>query len=243
MEYMSRWRQHIKDMFARPAQHKAAVPAAAPEAPSPPPIPPQSMDDMYGAFRRDILPVLQALKSLPRDETGLEFFMRADVLTPDMVQNAEDARIDVWLFYTRETGPSPKLHQAPQSHLISLESKKSTPERPDFSQLLAIGDTPVLRLCIRPQESGDMRITSHTYIESYEKPQAGKKYSIYSGDYGMVITESVKTSHARAEALRGAIDGWMATYAPSQIRALHDVLNPKTEIDLLPPLNIRKRTP
>lgn len=246
---MARWQQHLKDLFGRSAP-AVAVPAAAPppmpasNMPAPnKPVPDQSADEMYAAFEREIKPVLVALRNLPRNEDGLEFFMRADVVTADMTEQAKDMRIDVWLFYTRETAPAGKLHQAPNSHMISMESKWSTPEKPDFSQLLALGNTPVLRLSVRPPQTGDTRITSHTYVERYEKPQAGKKYSIYSGDYGMVHDESEKIPYARVEHLRAAIDGWLQTYAPAQKRALQDALNPKTDFDLLRPLNIRKRQP
>ncbi len=239
---MSRWRQHLKDLFGQSAPARA-VPAAAPETPRPPPAPDQPEGEMYAAFDRDIRPILLALKNLPRDEQGLEFFMRADVVTDDMAQRPEDARIDVWLFYTRETKPAGKLHQAPNSHLISLESKWSTPEKLDFSQLLALGDTPVLRLCVRPQETGAARITSHTYIERYEKPQAGKKYSIYSGDYGMVQDESEKSPHARVQDFANVIDSWLQQYAPAQKPALRDALNPRSDFDILRPVNIRKRQP
>lgn len=239
---MSRWRQHLKDLFGRSAP-AVAVPAAAPDTPIAKPAPDQPEAEMYAAFERDIRPILQALKNLPQNGDGMEFFMRADVVTDDMAERAEDLRIDVWLFHTHETKPNSKLHQAPNSHLITIESKWSTPEKLDFSQLLALSDTPTLRLSVRPQQTGDARITSHTYIERYEKPQAGKKYSIYCGDYGMVHDESEKTPHARVQDFAQVIGDWIQTYAPAQKRALHDALNPRSDFDILRPLNIRKRQP
>lgn len=240
---MSRWRQHLKDLFGRSAP-AAAMPASVADTAVPATRPPdQPAAEMYETFRREIAPILQVLKDLPPNKDGLEFFTRTDVVTADMAEQAGNMRIDVWLFYTRETKPNGKLHQAPNSYLISLESKWSTPEKLDFSQMLALSDTPVLRLCVRPQETGDTRITSHTYIERYEKPQAGKKYSIYSGDYGMVHDESDKTPHTRVQDFAGVINNWLQEYAPAQKREMHAIMNPRTEIDLLRPLNIRKRQP
>lgn len=243
---MSRWRQHLKNMFARSARTRTdktarAKPAARPEAPMSPPDQPET--DMYASFRRDIMPLLDILKNMPADDAGMEFFTRADVICADKAQRPEDKRIDVWLFHTHETTPANKLHQEPNSYLISMESKRSTPEKPDYSQLLALSKTPVLRLCVRPQETGEARITSHTYTERYEKPQAGKNYSIYSGDYGMVHENSEKTPHARVADFAAAIDVWLESHAPAQKQNLQNILNPKTAIDLLPPLNIRKRQP
>ena len=238
---MRRWHQHLKDMFSRSAPAAVAVPAAMPDAPAPRVDQPEG--EMYAAFDRDIKPILQALKNMPRNDAGLEFFTRTDVVTADMAQEPGDMCINVWLFYTHETKPAGKLHQAPNSYLISLESKWSTPEKLDFSQLLALSDTPVLRLCVRPEQTGDARITSHTYIERYEKPQAGKKYGIYSGDFGMVHDESEKTPHARVQDFAQVINNWLQEYAPAQKRELHAIMNPRTEIDLLRPLNIRKRQP
>lgn len=240
---MSRWRQHLKDLFGRSAPAAVAMPTSMTDDAAPAPKPDQPTADMYSTFARDIAPMLKALKDLPPNKDGLEFFTRTDVVTADMAEQAGDMRIDVWLFYTRETTPNGKLHQAPNSYLISMESKRSTPEKLDFSQLLALSDTPVLRLCVRPQETGDARITSHTYIERYEKPQAGKKYSIYSGDYGMVHDESSKTPHARVQDFAGVINSWLQAHAPAQKHLLQEKLNPRTEIDLLRPLNIRKRQP
>lgn len=248
---MKHWATKLRQSFRRTGKGPVAarkpmdvnMPAPA-LPPSPPPPPPQSTDDIYSGFRREVLPVLEALKNLPKDSEGKEFFLRADIVTRDMVEKPEDMRIDVWLFYTQESGPQPRLHEAPRSHLISMESKKSTPEKRDYSQLIALGGAPVLRLTVHPQAAEDAkRMSSYTYIESYEKPQAGRTYTIYSGDYGMVIDESERKTLHRIEEFTNIIHQWLDDHTPGHKYTLREAMNPKTEIDLLPPINIRKRNP
>lgn len=241
---MKHWVNRISQSFRRSGKGPAAAKKPM-DVPAPPasPAPPEPTAAMYDGFQRDIMPLLDALKNLPQDSAGKEFFLRADVVTRDMVEKPEDMRIDVWLFYTREIKPQPRMHEAPVCHLITMHSKRSTPENPDFSQLLSLDGAPVLRLCVRPQEDGERRITSHTYIERYEKPQAGRSYTIYSGDYGMVLDESPKTPHSRVKDFAAVINAWLQEHTPGHDYTLREAMNPKTEIDLLPPINIRKRAP
>lgn len=236
---MRRWHRQIGHLFRRGTPAAATVLPAAPAAP----LPDMPAEDLYAAFERDIRPLLQTLKNLPPDDSGREFFMRTDVVTPDMVSDEKETRIDVWLFYTRETRPNGQRGAPPNSHLISLESKTSTPERPDYCQLLEIGTAPVLRLSLRPLGSGDGHLTSHHYFERYEKPQTGRKYSIYCGDYGMVLDESVKTPHKRTQDMIAPLRDWLQQYAPSGLAALAPLLHPPRDITLPPAVTVRKRTP
>jgi hypothetical protein len=243
---MKRWVQKLRQTFARagreasPSAASAAVPAPIPAAPSP-----QSTPDIYAVFDARVVPLLAALTSLPPDDSGLEFFCRTDIVRPCEYPNRPDIepQINVWLFHTREGKPASKLHEAPSSHMISIESKRSTPERQDFSQQLALSETPVLRLSFKPDAEDVARLTRHTYIESYEAPQAGKKYSIYCGNYGMVIDKSAETTLARADDFVSEIESWLKTHAPARINDVSRLLSPPRDIDILPPINIRKRGP
>lgn len=246
---MKRWVDKLRQTFARTGAD--ASPAMADVSPSglpagmEPPAPPQTTAEAYAFFTERITPVLLALKSLPPDDAGLEFFTRIDIVRPDEDPERSDIppRIDVWLFHTREGKPAGKLHEAPSSHLITIESKKSTPERLDFSQLLALSETPVLRLSFKPDAEDGERLTRHTYIERYEVPQAGKKYSIYCGNYGMVIDKSADVALTRIADFAGEIEGWLKTHAPARLPAVARLLSPPRDIDILPPINIRKRGP
>ncbi|MDP2205232.1 MAG: hypothetical protein Q8K65_02895 [Alphaproteobacteria bacterium] len=244
---MKRWVQKLRQTFARAGREATPAAASAPlsDIPAPPPAPPQSTDDVYAVFDARVAPLLAALKSLPPDKNGLEFFIRSDILRPGDYPERPDIppQINVWLFHTREAKPAGKLHDAPTSHLISIESKRSTPEWQDFSQQLALSETPVLRLSFSPDAEGADRLTRHTYIESYETPQAGKTYSIYCGSYGMVIDKSAETSLARAEDFVSEIESWLKTHAPARLAEVTRLLSPPRDIDILPPINIRKRGP
>jgi hypothetical protein len=244
---MKRWVQKLRQTFARAG--RGTTPAAAPvplsDIPAPPAAAPQSTDEAYAVFDARVAPLLAALKSLPPDESGLEFFTRTDIVRPGEYPERPDMppHINVWLFHTREAKSAGKLHDAPVSHMISIESKNSTPERQDFSQQLALSETPVLRLSFKPDAAGAERLTRYTYIESYEPPQAGKKYSIYCGNYGMVIDKSAETSLTRAEDFLSEIENWLKTHAPARIAEVTRMLSPPSDIEVLPPINIRKRGP
>jgi hypothetical protein len=243
---MKRWVDKLRQTFARTGADTApaaeAVPAsglsAAVNGTTPPP---QSTAEAYAFFTDQIEPVLRRLQSLPPDDAGLEFFTRIDVLRPDDTDALP--RIDVWLFHTREGKPASRLHEAPSTHMITIESKKSRPERPDFSQLLALGETPVLRLSFNPAAEEGARLTRHTYIERYEKPQAGRKYNIYCGNYGMVIDKSPDVPLARISDFTDEIKNWLKTHAPARLPAVAHLLSPPRDINILPPANIRKRRP
>jgi len=238
---MKRWAQKIRRSFARAGRE--GTPAAAPEAPNA--MPPQTAAEAYAAFESHLQPLLAALKTLPADESGLEFFIRTDVIRREDSAAPQDTRprIDVWIFHTREGQPAGKLHEAPSSHLISIESKRSTPERQDFSQLLALSETPVLRLSFKPDMEPPERLSSHVYTERYETPQPGKNYGIYCGNYGMVIEKSAETPHARIEDFVSVIENWLQTHAPARLPDVSRLLSPPRDIDILPPINIRKRGP
>lgn len=240
---MKRWVQKLRQTFARAGREAAAAPAVVPD--NTPVTPPQSTEDVYAVFDARVAPLLAALKSLPPDARELEFFTRTDIVRPGEYPERPDIKpqIDVWLFHTREAKVAGKLHEAPSSHLISLESKSSTPERQDFSQHLALSETPVLRLSFKPAAEASARLTRHTYIESYEAPQAGKKYTIYCGNYGMVIDKSAETSLARCDDFVSEIESWLKTHAPARLDEVSQLVSPPRDIDILPPINIRKRGP
>lgn len=242
---MSKERKGMIDYFKAAFRQKAAAGVPAPAGAVPPTPPPETVAEAYACFEARVAPVLLALKSLPPDEAGLEFFTRIDIVRPDEYPERPDIdpRIDVWLFHTRAGKPASKLNDAPSSHLITIESKKSTPERQDFSQLLALSETPVLRLSFKPNAAEGERLTRHTYIERYEIPQAGKKYSIYCGNYGMVIDKSDERPLARMADFSSEIQGWLKTHAPARLPAVARLLSPPRDIEVLPPINIRKRGP
>ncbi|HCS22711.1 MAG TPA: hypothetical protein PLW48_03385 [Alphaproteobacteria bacterium] len=244
---MRRWANILRQSFQRggrkPAQSTPASFAPPEEATVAPEA--QSEQNIFTDFAATTLPLLQALKNLPPDAQGLEFFLRADIVEPGQYPDRPDIepRIDIWLFHTREGKPAGRLHEAPSSHLITIESKHSTPERQDFSQLLALSETPVLRLSFRPQaEAPAARLSHHTYIERYEKPQAGKKYSVYCGDHGMVIEKTPDTPVTHSSDFRAVIGAWLRTHAPARIAAVEGLLYPPRDITLPQSVTIRKRS-
>lgn len=241
---MKRWAQRIRRSFARAGGETPPATVPAPAA-APEPETPQTTAEIFTVFEERVTPLLAALKSLPPDGEGMEFFTRIDVVRPDDYPDRPDIepRIDVWVFHTREGKPAGKLHDAPSSHLISIESKWSTPERQDFSQLLALGETPVLRLSFKPDAEPAARLSSHVYIERYEKPRAGIDYGIYCGGYGMVIEKSAEKIHTRIEDFVSVIENWLQTHAPQRLPEASRLIAPPRDIDILPPINIRKRGP
>lgn len=245
---MRHWANKIRQSFQRGGRKPVQAAPAAFDPPADPPAAPevQTDHDIFAHFEQEALPLLQALKNLPRDENGLEFFLRADIVRPGQYPDRPDIepRIDIWLFHTREGKPAGRLHEAPSSHLITIESKHSTPERQDFSQLLALSETPVLRLSFRPQaEAPAARLSHHTYIERYEKPQAGKSYSVYCDEYGMVIEKTPDRPLAHSRDFTNIIGAWLRVHAPARIAAVEHLLYPPHDITLPQPVTIRKRPP
>lgn len=233
---------YFKATFRQRAAAKAPAPATVPATPPPPPrrIPPQQV---YDDFARAVTPVLEHLAALPKNTDDLEFFIRADVVH-DLQGQVDQQRIDVWVFYTSEGTPAGRLHDAPAHHFISIQRKTSTPEKPDYSQLLTLSLRPVLRLSLRPY-APDNQIQSETYIEHFEKPQAGKSYGIYCGEHGRVVTTDNAQTHNSVHDLRTVITDWISAVAPDR-RAEVDRLNAataRTDIAVLKPLRLKRREP
>lgn len=193
-------REVEEDMAAKEAAEKAAATPAR--------IPPQQI---YKDFDTHVAPVLETLKKLPADENGMEFFLRADVVN-DITGQPKDQHIDVWLFYTRDITNDRKKQGMPDSHMISMERKDSTPENRRYDILMELSLRPVLRLSVRPYDK-TRQIEVSQYIEYYESPEHGHEYPMFVGGYGQVLdTQSRKQAHTM-ESFTADIEDWIKTVA------------------------------
>lgn len=193
-------REVEEDMAAKEAAEKAAATPAR--------IPPQQI---YKDFDAHVAPVLETLKKLPADENGMEFFLRADVVN-DITGQPKDQRIDVWLFYSRDITNDRKKQDMPDSHMISMERKDSTPENRRYDILMELSLRPVLRLSVRPYDK-TRQIEVSQYIEYYESPEHGHEYPMFVGGYGQVLETQSRKQAYTMESFTDDIEDWIKSVA------------------------------
>lgn len=228
-------REVEEEMVAKEAADKAAATPAR--------IPPQQI---YKDFDAHVAPVLETLKKLPADESGMEFFLRADVVN-DITGQPKDQRIDVWLFYTRDITNNRKKQDMPDSHLIQMERKDSTPENPRYDILMELSLRPVLRLSVRPYDK-TRQIEVSQYIEYYETPEHGHEYPIFIGGYGQVQDTQSRKQLDTMEAFNNEIENWVKTVADDKApRILNSIGFSDTklrhEVTVSKPLQLKKKSP
>lgn len=228
-------REVEEEMAAKEAAEKAAA--------TPDRIPPQQI---YKDFDAHVAPVLETLKKLPADESGMEFFLRADVVN-DINGQPKDQRIDVWLFYTRDITYDRKKQDMPDSHMIQMERKDSTPENRRYDILMELSLRPVLRLSVLPYDK-TRQIEVSQYIEYYETPEHGHEYPIFIGGYGQVHDTQSRKQLPSMESFTNEIEDWIKTVAEdkaprilntigfSDTKLRHDVMVGK-------PLQLKKKKP
>lgn len=223
------------------AAEMAAEKAAAPQPPAR--IPPQQI---YKDFEDNVAPLLEALKKLPADDKGMEFFMRADVVN-NINGQPKDQRIDVWLFYTRDITDQPRGGGMPTSHFIQMERKDSTPENPRYDICMELSLRPVLRLSARPYEK-TRQIEVSQYIEYFETPEHGHEYPVFLGGYGLVHDEQERKQLSAIGDFTREMENWIKTVAEdraSQVLNAIGFADPRLRhgVTVGKPLQLKKKAP
>jgi|GEM_PF-1663455 len=223
-------------MAAQAADEKSAVPPPAR-------IPPQQV---YKDFEANVAPLLEALASLPADENGLEFFIRADVVN-DLNGRPGDQRIDVWLFYTRDITDQPRGGGMPTSHFTQMERKDSTPENPRYDICMELSLRPVLRLSVRPYDK-TRQIEVSQYIEYFETPEHGHEYPVFLGGYGLVHDTQERKQLAAVGDFTGEMENWIKAVADDRAPQILNAIGfadarLRQGVTVGKPLQLRKKAP
>jgi hypothetical protein len=231
------------DKIVKEVEAEMAAQKPAPEAATPARIPPAQI---YKNFETEIAPLLAALKKLPADENGMEFFIRTDVVN-DINGQPKDQRIDVWLFYTRDITDQPRSKGMPDSHLITMERKDSDPENPRYDITMELSLRPVLRLAVRPYDK-TRQIEALQYIEYFETPEHGHEYPVFLGGYGQVHDVQERKQLANIQDFTAELDHWIKSVADTKApQILHAIGGGDTklrhDVTISKPLQLKKKTP
>lgn len=227
------------EMTAQREAEKAAAAAAAPAR-----MPPQ---ETYKDFADNVAPLLEALKKLPADDKGMEFFIRADVVN-DINGQPKDQRIDVWLFYTRDITDQPRGGGGmPTSHFITMERKDSDPANPRYDICMELSLRPVLRLSVRPYEK-TQQIIAAQHIEYFETPEHGHEYPVFLGGYGLVHDEQERKQLATVGAFTGEIENWIKNVAGDRAPQILNTIGfadtkMRHSVTVGKPLQLKKKAP
>lgn len=224
----------VKEVEAEMAAQDAASPARIPPA------------QIYKHFKADVAPLLDALKKLPADENGMEFFIRTDVVN-DIHGQPKDQRIDVWLFYTRDIADQPRSKGMPNSHLITMARKDSDPENPRYDIAMELSLRPVLHLAVRPYDKA-RQIEATQYIEYFETPEHGHEYPVFLGGYGQVHDVQERKQLANIQDFTTELDSWIKSVADTKApQILHAIGASDTklrhDVTVSKPLQLKKKTP
>lgn len=226
------------------AAEMAAKAAAEKAVTLPARIPPQQA---YKDFEDHVAPLLDALKKLPPDDKGMEFFIRADVVN-DITGQPKDQRIDVWMFYTRDiTGQPRGGGDMPTSHFITIARKDSDPANPRYDICMELSLRPVLRLSVRPYDK-TRQIETAQYIEYFETPEHGHEYPVFLGGYGLVHDEQERKPLAAVGDFTAEIENWIKAVAEEQAPQILNAIGftdtkLRHGVTVSKPLQLKKKTP
>lgn len=229
----------VAEMTAQREADKAAAAAQQPAR-----IPPQQT---YKDFADNVAPLLDALKKLPADDKGMEFFMRADVVN-DINGQPKDQRIDVWLFYTRDITDQPRGGGGmPTSHFITMERKDSDPENPRYDICMELSLRPVLRLSVRPYDK-TRQVEVSQYIEYFETPEHGHEYPVFLGGYGLVHDVQERKALPTVGDFTGEMESWIKNVAGDRAPQILNAIGfadtkLRHSVTVGKPLQLKKKAP
>jgi len=251
-------RTQAQAIAAQTAQTKAAKVAADKHA--------RQMKKAFGPYKKDIEPLVDALRSLPPNKDGLEFFVRADTFVNGGFNDRPEGKaISMWLIYS-QAAPDDLKQTGCETHGLYMPKKpraiKTAPAQvaawpygaepaQEQNQDILISDRPVLHLRLEQTEGKEAVIQSHRYTEAYHYAPNSRHPGAYRGDYACSNYTHDKRTHQKLEEFIAVIAGWVSDVAPERIHEVRSALeNRETAqqastlqdtVAVLRPLTVRKR--
>jgi hypothetical protein len=251
-------RAQAQAIAAQTAQAKAAKAAADRHA--------RKMKKAFAPYKKDIEPLVEALRSLPPNKDGLEFFVRADTYINDSFSNRPEVKsITMWLIYG-QAAPDGLKQTGCETHGLYMPKKsramKAAPAplaawpygaepAEEQAQDILLSDHPVLHLQLDQTEGKEAVIQSHRYTESYHYAPNSRRPGAYRGDYACANYTHDKRTHRQLQDFIAVIAGWVSDVAPERVQEVRAALENRATaqqastlqdtVAVLRPLTVRKR--
>lgn len=222
------------------AQASAAEKAAAKAAKAEAERHERKMQKAFASYRKDIEPLVEALRSLPPNKDGLEFFVRADTHIDDRFSDRPEVKnINMWLVYS-EAAPDGLKQTGCETHSLYMPKKPSAMKAAAASaaawphgaeteevqtQDILISKRPVLRLQLEEKKGAQAVIQSHRYTESYHYAPNSRRPGAYRGSYACANYTHDKREHRQLKDFISVIAEWVSDVAPERIAEVRAALD------------------
>ncbi|MDP2205231.1 MAG: hypothetical protein Q8K65_02890 [Alphaproteobacteria bacterium] len=226
----------------------------------------RKMKKAFGPYKKDIEPLVGALRSLPPNKDGLEFFVRADTHINDRFSDRPEVKsISMWLIYS-EAAPDGLKQTGCETHGLYMPKKphamKTAPApltawpygaepAQEENQDILISDNPVLHLRLEQTDGKEAIIQSHRYTESYHYAPNSRRPGAYRGDYACSNHIHDKREHQQLQEFISVIAAWVSDVAPERIHEVRAALENREAaqqastlqetVTVLRPLTVHKR--
>lgn len=200
----------------------------------------RKMKKAFAGYKKDIAPLVEALRSLPPDKDGQEFFVRADTHINDRFSNRPETRlISLWLVYSQAAPDSMKisgcethgLYMPKKPHMLTAGQAvqaawpySSIRGEKEEQQNILISDRPILQINFTHTDGKEPEIKSCRYVEKYYRAYDLKKPGEYRGSYASSRLESDRRTHKDIKEFVPLIAAWVADVAPERIQEVRSAL-------------------